>query len=50
MFFEKVDERTIAGGSRERCWFIEYLLADLCIGDGLGWAIVSDMQKVCNFH
>ena len=31
-------------------WFIENLQANLCIGDGLGWAIVSDMQKVCNFH
>ena len=31
-------------------WFIENLQADLCIGDGLGWAIVSDMQKVSNFN
>ena len=27
-------------------WFLQQLQVDLCIGDGLGWSIVSDMQKV----
>lgn len=27
-------------------WFIQHLQADLQIGDGLGWALISDMQKV----
>ncbi|XP_039146523.1 uncharacterized protein LOC120283834 [Dioscorea cayenensis subsp. rotundata] len=26
-------------------WFIELLSADLNIGDGLGWSLISDMQK-----
>lgn len=30
-------------------WFIQLLKINLCLGDGLGWAVVSDMQKVCNF-
>lgn len=27
-------------------WFIKQLEADLLIGDGLGWSLVSDMKKV----
>ena len=32
------------------CWasFIQHLQSTLCIGDGLGWSVVIDMQKVCN--
>lgn len=26
-------------------WFFQYLSTDLCIGEGLGWSLVSDMQK-----
>lgn len=29
-------------------WFIEQLKSDLCMGEGLGWSLVSDMQKVCS--
>ena len=28
-------------------WFTEQLKVDLNIGYGLGWVIISDMQKVC---
>lgn len=28
-------------------WFIDHLKTDLCMGEGLGWSLVSDMQKVC---
>lgn len=27
-------------------WFLQQLQEDLCIGEGLGWALISDMQKV----
>lgn len=27
-------------------WLIEELKYDLCIGEGLGWSLISDMQKV----
>lgn len=27
-------------------WFFEQLQADLGIGDGLGWSLISDMKKV----
>ena len=27
-------------------WFIDQLRTDLNIGEGLGWSIISDMQKV----
>ncbi|XP_039138992.1 uncharacterized protein LOC120276335 [Dioscorea cayenensis subsp. rotundata] len=26
-------------------WFLQQLQEDLCIGEGLGWALISDMQK-----
>ena len=27
-------------------WFVGHLRSDLCMGDGLGWSLISDMQKV----
>ena len=30
-------------------WFIEQLKSYLYIGDGLGWSMINDMQKVCKF-
>lgn len=31
-------------------WFIEHLSSDLRLGDGLGWSLISDMQKVYNSY
>lgn len=27
-------------------WFIEKLKSDLCMGECLGWSLISDIQKV----
>ena len=27
-------------------WFLGHLRFDLCMGEGLGWSLISDMQKV----
>lgn len=28
-------------------WFIQHFQCDLHLGDGIGWALISNMQKVC---
>ena len=39
----------IVGTETSERWtcFIELLRSDFCMRDGLGWEVVSDMQKVC---
>lgn len=30
-------------------WFVQYLHDDLDLGDGVGWTIISDQQKVMRY-